>query len=358
MKRLSGLAVACFIGTLLTACNGASTAPSLARQVSQQKHSTVNRNTSECPCLYVVNYGNNDTLGDRVTVYPIGTTGNAKPIQEISGRKTGLTQPTAVTVDADGNIYVANGNGDRTAVGPVTVYAPGATGDVKPIRTIAGSNTKLNDPTGVALDSATNLYVANGASRFSRSLYPYDGYVTEYAAGADGNVKPISIINGAKTRIWGPGALAVDSSNNIYVPNFGTNTLTVYSAGADGNVAPQRTIRGSKTDLAGPEQIALGADSKIYVANYGSPTGILVYAAKAHRNAKPIQTIEGVNTKIDYPQGVALDSAGNIYVANSQSDGDGYITVYAKGANGDVAPINTIGGKRTRLHWPHGIAIR
>jgi hypothetical protein len=353
MKQLFSVPAACWIVTLLTACSGTSTTPSLARQVSQHKHPMVKRNTSECPCLYVVNYGNNDTRGDRVTVYPIGASGNVKPIQEISGNKTRLTQPSDVAVDTDGSIYVANGNGDRTRVGPVTVYAPGANGNVKPIRTIAGSNTKLSDPSGVALDSSANLYVTNG---FSGELFPYDGYVTVYAAGADGNVKPSSIIMGSKTRLWGPEALALDSSNEVYVPNFGINALTVYAAGADGNVPPKRTIRGSKTSLAGPLQIALDSDSNIYVANYGPPTGILVYAATAHGNVKPVRTIEGAKTEIDNPQGVALDGNGNIYVANSQLDG--YITVYAEGANGNVAPINTIKGGKTHLHWPHGIAIR
>lgn len=353
MKYLSSVIAACLTAALLAACGGASNALYPAQQVPQQKHSMTKRNTPPCPCLYVVNNGDVETKGDRVTVYPIGATGNVKPIQEISGSRTGLTEPSDVAVDGEGNIYVANGNGDRSKVGPVTVYAAGANGNVKPIRTIAGSKTNLDDPNGVALDSSENLYVANG---FSSSSSRSNGYVTVYAAGAHGNVKPINTITGGSTGLWEPAALALDSTNDIYVPNFGISTLTVYAAGAAGNIAPMRTIRGSKTKLSGPLQIALDSDLKIYVANYGPPVGIMVYAAGTSGNVRPLRTIKGSKTQLDNPDGVALDGNGRIYVANS--DLDGSITVYAEGANGNVAPINTIKGGETRLHWPHGITIR
>ena len=43
----------------------------------------------------------------------------------------------------------------------VVVYAAGASGDVAPIRTIAGANTVLSNATGIARDAAGNLYVTN-----------------------------------------------------------------------------------------------------------------------------------------------------------------------------------------------------
>src|SRR3989442_7041473 len=58
-----------------------------------------------------------------------------------------------------GPLYVANYNGSS-----VTAYAAGATGNATPTATIAGSKTGLNQPSGVALDAAGRVYVANAAS--------------------------------------------------------------------------------------------------------------------------------------------------------------------------------------------------
>jgi len=69
------------------------------------------------------------------------------------------------------------------------VYAPGANGDVAPIRTITGSNTGLSAPQYDAVDSSGRLYVTNDGSSL--------GTITIYAAGANGNVAPIATIGGA-----------------------------------------------------------------------------------------------------------------------------------------------------------------
>src|SRR5438094_7993262 len=58
-----------------------------------------------------------------------------------------------------GPLYVANYDGSS-----VTAYAAGATGNATPTATIAGSNTGLNHPSGIALDAAGQLYVATAAS--------------------------------------------------------------------------------------------------------------------------------------------------------------------------------------------------
>ncbi|MFY9884728.1 MAG: hypothetical protein WCB01_01245 [Candidatus Cybelea sp.] len=58
------------------------------------------------------------------------------------------------------------------------------------------------------------------------------------------------------------------------------------------------------------------------------------------------------------PWGITLDGSNNIYVANEGGpSAHGIVTVYAAGANGDVAPVNTISGANTELAEPRGIAI-
>ena len=104
----------------LSGCASGSATPS-ALLAAQQDRSHARNRASECPCLYVA-----DEDSASVTVYAEGATGNATPIQTISGFYTGLTQPTDVAVDASGDIYVTNHDGGpRGAEWSVTVYAPG-----------------------------------------------------------------------------------------------------------------------------------------------------------------------------------------------------------------------------------------
>ena len=120
--------------SLLSSCAGSST-PTTPPGFQQNQSRPGKRATSPCPCLYVANLTNRD--GYSVTVYAEGATGDATPIQDISGSNTGLNLPNDVAVDASGNIYVANYVGNS-----VTVYAAGATGNVAPIQDISGSMSR------------------------------------------------------------------------------------------------------------------------------------------------------------------------------------------------------------------------
>lgn len=86
-----------------------------------------------------------------ITIYAAGKFGNVAPINIISGAHTGLNSPHGIGVDSDGKIYVSNDGSDRNGVDTVTVYAPGGSGDVKPIATVSGSFTGLTKPDGLAV---------------------------------------------------------------------------------------------------------------------------------------------------------------------------------------------------------------
>lgn len=317
----------------------------LTLQQSQSRHSAP---AGACPCLYVADFGSNS-----ITVYGLKATGNVKPLLRLTGPNTKLNQPADVAVSKSGTIYVANASGGSNDTGSVTVYGPGANGDVAPLQTIGGTKAGLEKPQGIALDSSGKIYVANYAGG---SLG--EGSVTIYRGNSTGNVAPIGTIEGSKTQLFGPAGLVLDADDTVYVPNGEINSVTVYAAGSDGNVAPKRTISGSKTGLEVPYQVALDRDLQAHVANFTSPNpgsgSVTVYASSANGNAAPTKKITGGKTKLSSPDGIALDENGTTYV----SDLNMSITIYPRNASGNVAPIAIIKGKKTKLSEPEGITIR
>jgi len=279
--------------------------------------------------LYVANQAGNNIL-----VFAAGASGNATPMATIAGGNTGLDFPYGVAHDGAGNIYATNSGSSGVGSSSITVYAAGANGDAAPIATIRGSNTGLNFPLGIALDGAGDIYVANfGASN-----------ILIFAAGASGNVTPIATIAVASPcTTYG---VALDGAGNLYVTNFGCNNVLIFAAGS-GNAT---LIAGGNTGLTDPAGIALDGAGKIYVANPGN-LSITVYAAGASGDATPIATIRGSNTGLTGgPYGIALDGAGNIYVANPLNSNN--VLVFAAGASGNVTPIATIAGGNTGLNFP------
>ena len=196
-----------------------------------------------------------------VMAAPSARAADQAPIRTITGGTTGLYYPYGVAVLADGALAVVNFVGNS-----VTVYAAGADGNVAPIRTIAGTNTGLNRPSGVAV-------LADGALAISNFANSNTSSVTVYAAGATGNVAPIRTIAGGTTGLIYPVGVAVLADGALAVSNRGTSSssVTVYAAGADGNVAPIRTIAGGTTGLNTPGGVAVLADGALAVSNGGTP---------------------------------------------------------------------------------------
>ncbi len=344
--------------TVLAGCGGSQTpisAPLVTRIGNPQ--------TSPCPCIYVADGGNS------IEVFPISANGNVPPIQYISGSNTQLYAPEGIAVDASGNMYVANiyPFSGSVGYGSVTIYAAGGTGNVAPIAVISGPSTGLDHPSGIALDPVNgDIYVANvDLSHAAKAS------ITIYSPGANGNVAPIGVIKGASTGLICPGGLALDASGNIYVPNTNINcncpskcgvnnrSITVYSAGSHGNTAPTRKISGSKTKLHEPNQLALDSRLRIWVVNALGDQykdWVNVYAAAANGNVGPKRLFYGTKPQLSCPEGIALDASDNVYVANCVSDP--LINVYAAGSFGDIAPNATIQGSYTELYGPRGIAIR
>ena len=328
----------------LTSCGG-TTAPSVPIAGSQNQARTTKHGARSCPCLYVTNW-----YGESITVYPLGANGNVTPIQAIAGGSTGIDLPDDIALDASANIYVTNFNNNS-----VTIYAAGATGNVAPTADIIGPATQLFDPQGIGVDPINgDIYVGNldGPSGSPSILV--------FSPISNGNVAPIEIIEGSKTKLQDPNGIVLDASGNIYVSDD-DNYIDVYPAGATGNVAPTRRIKGALTKMATPLGLALDSSSNVYVAN-NEHNNLTVYSSGANGNVAPVQLIAGGKTGLTNLHGVAVDSSENIYATNGGEPRScpncSFVAVYAAGATGNVSPIRGIRGSKTGLDGPSGIAIR
>ena len=143
------------------------------------------------------------------------------------------------------------------------MYAPTATGNVAPLRTIAGAATGLGGGVfGIAVDAAGDVYASNH----------YRNSITEYAPGANGNVAPIATLTGPATGVEQPLGIALDPAGHLWVDSAGG--IVEYPAGANGNVAPIAAIAGPQVNST--SVIAFDPAGNLFVtANLPGPNGSL-----------------------------------------------------------------------------------
>jgi hypothetical protein len=205
-------------------------------------------------------------------------------------------------------------------------------------------NTGLVVPWGIAVDGSGVLYAAN------RNEYGSgNSGITEYAAGASGNVAPIRTITGTTTGITQPMDVSIDPlSGDVGMVNYDgsscapNNKTLAFAATANGNVAPVREI---DTGCSALFSIAYDQNGVIYEGNNNSAR-VNIYAPNAMNVDPPVDTISGSNTQVLSPYGVAVDGSGYVYVLSSNGTD---ILVFAPGATGNVAPVETISGANTGL---------
>ena len=331
--ELRTLAHASAVGSALLLSAGPRASVAVAATAQQRPTTMARAPGRDAKAATFVFVTNNDGA---VRAFPTSTSGNVAPARTIAGANTGIRFPTGIAVAPDGRLGVANvfnGNGEVHAL----TFAAKANGNVAPLTAISCGGTTV--PLGAAFDSSGNLFITNGKNGDD---------ITVFTPSDNGCVSGNRIITSSSLGF--PLGVHVDGTGTIYVASQ-PGALLVFAPGAAGNATPIATISGSNTGLSAPADVAVDAAGEIIVSDFSN---VLIFPANANGNVAPIRIIQGANTGISGANGVAVDAQGNIYVANT---GANSVTVYANRANGNAAPIRTIAGSSTGLTAPYKLAV-
>lgn len=292
-----------------------------------------------------------------------------------------LFQPSGIVRDSTGNIYISDTLNNRvrkiTPQGIITTVAgngiAGYAGDGA-----FATQAELNNPNGLALDNAGNLYIADTGNNVIRKLTPYGGISTVVGTGDIGN----SGDGGSATiaSLFNPNAVAFDRAGNMYIADSANNRIRIVDP--SGNI---RNFAGDPNGLPGsavdnvvptstqfnyPRSLAIDANGVVYVADYFNNR-----IRKIVPGTNVISTIAGTGVggfsgdggpaagaQLHLPAGLALDASGNLYVADLLNNRIREITaggVIKTIAGGDYEGFGGDGGLATSayLDTPRDVAV-
>jgi len=245
-----------------------------------------------------------------------------------------LAYPFGVAVDGAGNLYIADSNNQRirrvdAGTGLISTVAGdggyGYNGD-------GGSATaaSLASPAGVAVDGAGNLFIADQGNQRIRRVDAGTGLISTVAGngnygynGDGGSATAASLAN--------PTGVAVDGAGNLYIADYGNQRIRKVDALGTISTVAGNGIAGSSGDggaataasLAYPTGVAVDGAGNLFIVDQGNQRIRKVDALGT------ISTVVGNGTtgysgdggaataaSLRYPTGVAVDGAGNLFIVD------------------------------------------
>ena len=291
-----------------------------------------------------------------------------------------LNSPVDVAVDRSGNLYIADsGNNRIRRVDPSgTIITIAGTG--QSVLSYSGDGgpaveAKIASPSGLAVDSSGNLYIADTYNHRIRRVDPSGIIITIAGVGASsysGDGGPA-----ITARLYRPGDVAVDSSGNLYIADtYNHRIRRVDPSGTISTIAGtgERGFGGDggpavEARLNYPSGVAVDDSGNLYIADVGN------HRIRRVNSLGIINTIAGtgyegysgdggpaVAAQLTYPGDLAIDGKGNLYFTDSnnnrvrQVNSSGIVTTVAgtgeKGFGGDGGPAI-----EALLDGPSGVAV-
>ncbi|MCE7994007.1 MAG: Ig-like domain-containing protein [Roseivirga sp.] len=229
-------------------------------------------------------------------------------------------------------IEVNDLDGDRVNVNSITFPDWLSLTTTPVVSTLAGSNlmgfangpgiiAQFNAPSGVAVDAAGYIYVADTENNRIRKITPEREVSKLAGLGVKGFRDDIERL----AQFNGPGGVAVDAGGNVYVADKFNNRIR--------KISPERVVStlagstfgfkngtGTEAQFKSPVGVAVDAAGNVYVADQSnhairkiSPEGEVSTLAGSGFGFKDGP---GTEAKFNKPRGVTVDAGGNVYVAD------------------------------------------
>jgi streptogramin lyase len=292
-----------------------------------------------------------DIVGNDVTPH-IGFGGDGGPLSGAT-----FAQPSAIAMDVYGNLYIAESGSSVVRIvyqGGVFQYLSNlARGSIYTIAGVAptggvshagpgtdvviATQSPLNNPTGLAVDSLGNVYIADSGNNAVRMVSANSSGYIFTAAGTLNAPNGYAGDGGQATsaQLANPSGVVVDGYSNLYIADNGNNAIRVvyqggvalanliatenpgmtavagniYTiAGGPANAAQPANGDGGLATLAnlnGPAAVTVDSSGNIYIADYSNSAVRRVDAVTGN--------ISSVASGIDNPTSLAVDASDSIY---------------------------------------------
>ncbi|MGA3023201.1 MAG: hypothetical protein ABSF98_00390 [Bryobacteraceae bacterium] len=225
-----------------------------------------------------------------------------------------LLQPEGVAVDSSGDVYIADAADHRirrvASNGFVETIAgtgqPGFSGDGG-----AATLAQLDQPYGIALDLAGNLYIADlGNARVRR--IDGNGIITTVAGGGTTPLGTSAGMDALKAQLISPRNVAAAPDGSLYISDFGGQRIYQLASSGTLTIVTGTGTKGFSGDngnatlaqLAWPAGLTVGTDGTLYVADSGNGRVRTIASGVIATVAQAPQVVD-----------VALTAGGNLYVA-------------------------------------------